>query len=40
MADGVTDGAFDVRARAMPLAQVEQAWTATAGMPDRIAFVP
>jgi NADPH:quinone reductase-like Zn-dependent oxidoreductase len=40
MADAVTDGAFDVRARAVPLAQVEQAWTATAGTPDRIVFVP
>ncbi|MFI5889835.1 zinc-binding alcohol dehydrogenase family protein [Actinoplanes sp. NPDC051513] len=40
MAAAVADGAFDVRARAVPLAQVEQAWTATAGTPDRIVFVP
>lgn len=40
MAAAVADGAFDVRARAVPLAQVEQAWTATAGTSDRIVFVP
>jgi len=40
MAAAVADGAFDVRARAVPLAEVEQAWTATAGTPDRIVFVP
>ena len=40
MAAAVADGAFDIRARAVPLAQVEQAWTATAGTPDRIVFVP
>jgi NADPH:quinone reductase-like Zn-dependent oxidoreductase len=40
MAAAVADGAFDVRARAVPLAEVEQAWTATAGTADRIVFVP
>jgi NADPH:quinone reductase-like Zn-dependent oxidoreductase len=40
MAAAVADGAFDVRARAVPLAEVEQAWTATAGTSDRIVFVP
>jgi NADPH:quinone reductase-like Zn-dependent oxidoreductase len=40
LASAVADGAFDVRARAVPLAAVEQAWTATAGTPDRIVFVP
>ncbi|MFG1604866.1 zinc-binding alcohol dehydrogenase family protein [Actinoplanes sp. NPDC049265] len=40
MAAAVADGAFDVRARAVPLAQVERTWTATAGAPDRIVFVP
>ncbi|GAB2857689.1 zinc-binding alcohol dehydrogenase family protein [Actinoallomurus bryophytorum] len=40
LASAVADGAFDVRARAVPLAEVEQAWTATAGTPDRIVFVP
>ena len=40
LASAVADGAFDVRARAVPLAEVEQAWTATAGLADRIVFVP
>lgn len=40
MASAVADGAFDVRARALPLAEVEQAWTATAGTSDRVVFVP
>jgi NADPH:quinone reductase-like Zn-dependent oxidoreductase len=40
LASAVADGAFDVRARAVPLAEVEQAWTATAGTQDRIVFVP
>jgi NADPH:quinone reductase-like Zn-dependent oxidoreductase len=40
MAAAVAGGAFDVRARAIPLAQVEDAWTATAGTADRIVFVP
>ena len=40
MAAAVAEGAFDVRARAVPLAEVEHAWTATAGTADRIVFVP
>ncbi|MFI5912376.1 zinc-binding alcohol dehydrogenase family protein [Dactylosporangium sp. NPDC051541] len=40
MVAAVTAGGFDVRARAVPLAEVEQAWTATASTPDRIVFVP
>lgn len=40
MAAAVAEGGFDVRARAVPLAQVEQAWTGTLGSPDRIVFVP
>ena len=28
------------RARAVPLVEVEQAWTATAGTADRVVFVP
>jgi NADPH:quinone reductase-like Zn-dependent oxidoreductase len=40
LASAVAHGDFDVKARAVPLADVEQAWTATAGMPDRIVFVP
>ncbi|MEV4509997.1 zinc-binding alcohol dehydrogenase family protein [Dactylosporangium sp. NPDC049525] len=40
LAAAVTSGAFDVRARAVPLAQVEQAWTSTPGTTDRIVLVP
>jgi NADPH:quinone reductase-like Zn-dependent oxidoreductase len=40
LASAVADGAFEVKARAVPLAEVEQAWTATAGSPDRIVLVP
>jgi NADPH:quinone reductase-like Zn-dependent oxidoreductase len=40
LASAVVDGAVDVRARAVPLAEVEQAWTATAGTTDRIVLVP
>lgn len=39
-ADAVAHGAFDVLAKAVPLAAVEQAWTSTAGKRDRIVFVP
>lgn len=39
LAEAVTEGAFDVRARAVPLAEVEEAWTAAANG-DRIVFVP
>ncbi|MGW0808137.1 quinone oxidoreductase family protein [Nonomuraea sp. NPDC002799] len=38
LASAVTAGAIDVRARAVPLAQVEQAWTAETD--GRIVFVP
>ncbi len=40
LAAAVVEGAFDVRARAMPLAEVEQAWTAAAMTSDRIVLVP
>ncbi|WP_433219467.1 quinone oxidoreductase family protein [Dactylosporangium sp. CS-047395] len=40
MAAAVGDGAFDVRARAVPLAEVERAWMDTLGTPERIVFVP
>jgi NADPH:quinone reductase-like Zn-dependent oxidoreductase len=39
IAAAVAEGAFDVRARAVPLAEVERAWTA-AGTSDRIVLVP
>jgi NADPH:quinone reductase-like Zn-dependent oxidoreductase len=39
IAAAVAEGAFDVRARAVPLAEVEQAWTAAATS-DRIVLVP
>jgi NADPH:quinone reductase-like Zn-dependent oxidoreductase len=39
LATAVAEGAFDVRARAVPLAQVETAWTADAGG-DRLVLVP
>jgi NADPH:quinone reductase-like Zn-dependent oxidoreductase len=39
LAAAVAEGAFDVRARAVPLAQVETAWTADAGG-DRLVLVP
>jgi len=38
LAAAVADGAFDVRARAVPLADVEQVWTAATS--DRIVLVP
>jgi NADPH:quinone reductase-like Zn-dependent oxidoreductase len=40
LAAAVAGGGFDVRAQAVPLADVEQAWTATAGTTDRVVFVP
>jgi NADPH:quinone reductase-like Zn-dependent oxidoreductase len=40
LAEAVAEGAFDVRARAVPLAQVEQVWTDAAGTSDRIVLVP
>ena len=40
IASAVAEGAFDVRARAVPLTDVEQAWTAAAQTSDRIVLVP
>lgn len=40
LASAVADGAFDVRGRAIPLADVEEAWSAAASTPDRIVLVP
>lgn len=40
LAEAVAKGAFDVRARAVPLAEVENVWTTTAGTSDRIVLVP
>jgi NADPH:quinone reductase-like Zn-dependent oxidoreductase len=40
LAEAVAEGAFDVRARAVPLSDVEQAWTAAAKTSDRIVLVP
>jgi hypothetical protein len=40
LASAVADGASDVRARAVPLAEVEQAWTDPAGRSDRTVLVP
>ena len=40
LASAVADGEFDIRARVMPLAQVEQAWTEAVGTSDRIVVVP
>ncbi len=40
LAEAVAEGAFDIRARAVPLAEVEQVWTAAAVGDDRIVFVP
>jgi len=40
LAEAVARGGFDVRARAMPLAEVEQVWQTSLGTSDRIVFVP
>jgi threonine dehydrogenase-like Zn-dependent dehydrogenase len=40
LAGAVADGAFDARARAVPLRDAEQAWTETLGTSDRVVFVP
>jgi NADPH:quinone reductase-like Zn-dependent oxidoreductase len=40
LAEAVAHGAFDVRAKAVPLAAVEQVWTSSAGTGDRIVLVP
>jgi NADPH:quinone reductase-like Zn-dependent oxidoreductase len=40
LAAAVAGGEFDVRARAVPLADVERVWTQTLGSDDRIVLVP
>jgi NADPH:quinone reductase-like Zn-dependent oxidoreductase len=40
LAAAITKGTFDVRARAVPLADVGQAWTEAARSTDRIVLVP
>ena len=40
IAKAVADGAFDVRARAVPLAQVGEVWESSLGSSDRIVLVP
>jgi NADPH:quinone reductase-like Zn-dependent oxidoreductase len=40
IAAAVADGAFDVRARAVPLADVEQAWSEATHTSDRLVLVP
>jgi NADPH:quinone reductase-like Zn-dependent oxidoreductase len=40
LAKAAAEGAFDVRARAVPLADIEQAWAAAGETSDRIVLVP
>jgi len=40
LAETVAEGAFDVRARAVPLSEVGQAWADAASTTDRIVLVP
>jgi NADPH:quinone reductase-like Zn-dependent oxidoreductase len=40
LAKAVTAGAFDVRAQALPLSQVETAWKTALGSRDRLVLVP
>lgn len=40
IARAVGEGAFDVRAMAVPLAEVEQVWSSNLGTSDRIVLVP
>ena len=40
LAEAVAAGAFDVRATAVPLADVEAVWTSTAGRGHRFVLVP
>ena len=40
LASAVAEGAFDVRAKAVPLAEVEQVWTASLGTEERVVLVP
>lgn len=40
LAEALAAGAFDVRARAVPLSEAEVVWTSSAGTSDRIVLVP
>jgi len=40
LVEAIAEGAFDVRARAVPLSEVEQAWTETAASSGRLVLVP
>jgi NADPH:quinone reductase-like Zn-dependent oxidoreductase len=40
LAEAVADGAFEVCAKAVPLADVEEVWNGSAGTGDRIVLVP
>jgi hypothetical protein len=40
LAQAITGGTFDVDARTVPLADVEQAWADAASTPRRIVLVP
>ena len=40
IADAVAHGAFEVRAQAVPLADVEKTWSSSSGTADRIVLVP
>jgi NADPH:quinone reductase-like Zn-dependent oxidoreductase len=40
IAEAVSDGDFDVRAKAVPLAEVEEIWSRSVGINDRIVLVP
>ena len=40
LAEAVAQGAFDIRATAVPLAAVEQAWAGVAGTADRVVLAP
>lgn len=40
LAEAVAEGAFDIDARLVPLADVEQAWADAAASPQRIVLMP
>lgn len=40
IAGAIADGAFDIRAEPIPLAEVEEIWTGTADTSHRIVLVP
>jgi NADPH:quinone reductase-like Zn-dependent oxidoreductase len=40
IAEAIAEGAFDVRAKSVPLSEVEEVWTSTAGTSDRVVLVP